>query len=106
MVAEPTTQPPNFTRVGSLSWKFWSHPRADGTSPKSEAGPGLNKLKDQHDIGAEEGCQRVHFILDNSSSVSMLPAALKAGASPPIPLALSCHWDGGGVGTIEHVSKG
>ena len=51
-------------------------------------------------------CQRVHFILDNSSSVSMLPAALKAGASPPIPLALSCHWDGGGVGTIEHVSKG
>ena len=50
MVAEPTTQPPNFTRVGTLNWKFWSHLRADGTSPKSEAGPGLNKLKDQHDI--------------------------------------------------------
>ena len=30
----------------------------------------------------------------------------RAGASPPIPLALSCHWDGGGVGTVEHVSKG
>ena len=50
-------------------------------------------------------CQRVHSILENSSSVGVLPAALKAGASLPIPLALSCHWDGGGVGTLN-VSKG
>ena len=46
------------------------------------------------------------YILENSSSVSVLLAALKAGASPPILFAFSCHWDGGGVGTIEHVSKG
>ena len=47
-----------------------------------------------------------HSFLENSSSVSVLLAALKAGASHHIPLALSCHWDGGGMGTIEHVSKG
>ena len=47
----------------------------------------------------------VHSILVNSSSVGVLLAALKAGASPPIPLALSCHWDGGGVGTIERVQR-
>ena len=51
-------------------------------------------------------CQKVHSFQKSSSIVSVLPAALRAGASPPIPLALSCHWDGGGVGTIEHVSKG
>ena len=49
---------------------------------------------------------KVHSILQDSSNVGVLPAALKAGASPPIPLTLSCHWDGGGVGTIEDVSKG
>ena len=51
-------------------------------------------------------CQKVHSFQKSSSIVSVLPAALRAGASLPSPLALSCYWDGGGVGTIEHVSKG
>ena len=46
-------------------------------------------------------CERESTLL--FKQLLFMPAVLWAGASPPILSAHSCYWDGGGVGTIEHV---